>query len=101
MWEAADRVYPGRVFRDYALLGDDIVIADRRVAHEYKSIMATLDVGISDIKSLVSNDGAEFAKKFRVRKLTVDASPVSIKNLLGSHHPLGVMAVGWGSPKCH
>lgn len=39
VWFAAEQVYPGKVFRDYALLGDDIVIVDRRVAHQYRSIM--------------------------------------------------------------
>ena len=35
VWLAAERVYPGRRFRDYALLGDDIAIADHKVAKEY------------------------------------------------------------------
>lgn len=34
VWLAADRVYPRRVFRDYDLLGDDIVIGDHKVAVE-------------------------------------------------------------------
>lgn len=64
--------------------------------------MADLGVGISDVKSLVSLTGAEFAKKFRVHGLTKDASPISIKNLLGSHHPFGGIAIKmmWGSPVC-
>ncbi|KAG6467651.1 hypothetical protein ZIOFF_074492 (mitochondrion) [Zingiber officinale] len=32
VWWAAEQVYPGRKFLDYALLGDDIAIADRLVA---------------------------------------------------------------------
>jgi hypothetical protein len=29
-------VYPGRVFTNYAVLGDDVVIADENVATRYK-----------------------------------------------------------------
>ncbi|KAK4419027.1 putative mitochondrial protein [Sesamum alatum] len=32
VWLAAYEVYPGKKFWDYAILGDDIVIADRKVA---------------------------------------------------------------------
>ncbi|CAK9153102.1 unnamed protein product [Ilex paraguariensis] len=39
VWLAAYEVYPGRRFEDYAILGDDIVIADRKVALEYQRIM--------------------------------------------------------------
>jgi hypothetical protein len=41
-----------------ALLDDDIVIADKEVAHSYRSIMEELRVSISDVKSLVSTHGA-------------------------------------------
>lgn len=93
VWVAAEQVYPGKRFWDYALLGDDIVIADKEVARSYRSIMEELRVSISDVKSLVSTHGAEFAKRFRVKGLTVDCSPVSIKNLMGSHHPMGITAL--------
>lgn len=100
VWCSAQQVYPGTIFRDYALLGDDIVIADESVAKEYRSIMARLGVKISDIKSLVSDQGgAEFAKRFLVKGLKVDCSPISIKNLLGSHHPMGVYALKTMYPK--
>lgn len=36
---------------DYAILGDDIVIADKRVAASYKRILSILDVGFSLPKS--------------------------------------------------
>lgn len=35
VWLAADEVYPERKFTNYALLGDDIVIADKKVAECY------------------------------------------------------------------
>lgn len=35
VWLAAEKIYPGKRFLEYALLGDDIVIADARVAQQY------------------------------------------------------------------
>ena len=65
-------------FRKYLILGDDIVILDKRVAHRYHSIMVTLGVEINLSKSLVSPKGyAEFAKRF-VRS-DADLSGVSLR----------------------
>lgn len=36
IWWCAELVYPGRVFTNYAVLGDDVVIADENVATRYK-----------------------------------------------------------------
>lgn len=93
VWAAAELVRPGEKFRDYALLGDDVVIADEQVAISYRRIMEGLKVKISDVKSLISFSGAEFAKRFLVRGLRKDCSPVSLKNLMGSHHPLGIASL--------
>lgn len=35
MWYAAEQVDPGEYFNKYAVLGDDIVIADARIAGVY------------------------------------------------------------------
>nr|UJQ92534.1 MAG: putative RNA-dependent RNA polymerase [Mitoviridae sp.] len=79
VWLAAYRVYPGKKFLDYAILGDDIVIADRKVALEYRKIMGEAQAVISLEKTLVSSSGAcEFAKRFLVRAGSVDLSPVSV-----------------------
>lgn len=52
-------------FRNYALLGDDIVMGDARVADVYKDVIQRLGVNLSLPKSLVSDiGGLEFAKKF-------------------------------------
>lgn len=60
----------GRFFSDYAVLGDDIVIANGLVAREYTRLMDEIGVGIGFAKSLVSKGkktfGLEFAKKFIV-----------------------------------
>ncbi|KAI5639242.1 hypothetical protein M9H77_00567 [Catharanthus roseus] len=76
---------PRLCFEKYGVLGDDVVIADQKVAE----------------KSLISSTGcAEFAKRFRVRGLTRDLSSVSFRSLLNSHHPFGLMAVHHKHPGC-
>jgi len=82
VWYAAEQCYPGQVFRRYAILGDDIVIADDRVAMTYSALLERLGVSISLPKSLTSKEGAcEFAKRFRLKRMTVDVSPLSIRKL--------------------
>jgi hypothetical protein len=53
-------------FEDYAVLGDDIVIANGPVAREYLRVMTQIGVEVGLAKSLVSPRGAtlEFAKRF-------------------------------------
>lgn len=71
-------------FTEYAVLGDDLVIGDYRVASEYASLCDTLGVQIGLHKSIISNNlSAEFAKRFFYRG--TQASPV----------PLIGIAVGW------
>jgi hypothetical protein len=92
VWLAADRAYPNRrkPFSRYALLGDDILIADQRVSVEYRKILDQLQVKISDAKSIVSDRGAfEFAKQFWVRSKNL--SPVSAKAVLASYSVTGVI----------
>lgn len=54
IWWCAELVYPGRVFTNYAVLGDDVVIADENVATRYKESLDLLQVVISKEKSLIS-----------------------------------------------
>lgn len=82
VWYAAWRVRPGVKFFDYALLGDDIVIADPVVAKSYLEVMEECKVTISKEKSLISNVSAlEFAKRLLVYKVTLYFSPVSLRVL--------------------
>ena len=39
VWYCADKVYPGKKFSKYALLGDDIVIGDVAIADVYKDVI--------------------------------------------------------------
>jgi hypothetical protein len=99
VWWCAEQFYPGERFIKYAVLGDDVVIADERVAQEYAQALGGLGVMISYQKSLISHSGAaEFAKRFRVRNLTLDFSPVSCRALLNSHHPYGAIGVNLKYP---
>lgn len=51
-------------FTEYMILGDDIVIYNKRVADSYLEQMTLLDVGISPTKTLTSRKGVfEFAKR--------------------------------------
>jgi len=51
-------------FTSYALLGDDIVIADAAVAQQYRTLLLSLDMPISEAKTHVSDDTFEFAKRW-------------------------------------
>lgn len=99
IWWCAEQVRPGVKFLDYAVLGDDVVIADKVVAALYERSLSKLGVKISYKKSLISDSGAlEFAKKFRVKGARVDLSPVSIRNLCNFYHPYGLMGVHMAYP---
>lgn len=52
MWYAAEQVYPGKKFRGYAILGDDLIITDDRVKEVYSAVRGRLGVRISSSKSL-------------------------------------------------
>jgi len=72
-------------FRDYALLGDDIVICNKQVAKRYLKLMEKLGVEVNLTKSLISSHALEFAKRFIFKG--IDVSPFSAKefNSLGEN----------------
>lgn len=51
-------------FSDYCVLGDDVVIANDKVAKEYLNLMETLGLSINMSKTLQSESFAEFAKVY-------------------------------------
>lgn len=78
---AAYRVGWESWFSDYALLGDDIVIADESVAKAYLRIMKDLGVEINLSKSVISSSNScEFAKKLFIEG--IDLSPLGPKAVL-------------------
>ncbi|WMV46538.1 hypothetical protein MTR67_039923 [Solanum verrucosum] len=95
IWFVAAQVYQGVPFTRYAILGDDIVIGDKRVAERYHELIPPLNVPFSLEKSLVSSVGAlEFAKWFFVRGVTKDFFPISchmLRSLVSSISLVPVM----------
>jgi hypothetical protein len=69
-------------FSNYAVLGDDIIIHNDRVAASYLQLMETLGVGINMQKSIVSYDMVEFAKRW----ITPygDITPIGPGNILNT-----------------
>jgi hypothetical protein len=64
-------------FKDYALLGDDIVLADAKVAKEYLLLIRAIGVEVGLAKSLISSNGSfEFAKQTFI--CGQDASHISL-----------------------
>nr|CEZ26296.1 RNA dependent RNA polymerase [Botrytis cinerea mitovirus 1] len=90
---AASRAGYKDLFLDYALLGDDICIANKAVADNYLLIMRDLGVEINLSKSLISSTGVvEFAKRWRVGQTDVSpASPALITRLLSNMNYLPVL----------
>jgi hypothetical protein len=95
VWWCAEKVYPGKHFTRYGILGDDVVIADSNVAAEYERTLGRIKVGISYQKSLISTSGAaEFAKRLRIRALSKDISPISARALCDFFTPFGLLTIG-------
>lgn len=95
VWWAALRADPNRrgPYRNYAILGDNVVIADSTVAREYALILRGLQVLVSEKKSILSaRGGLEFAKKFMCWGARVDLSPVSIPSLTALNTCSGLRA---------
>ncbi|KAF9590872.1 hypothetical protein IFM89_039181 [Coptis chinensis] len=98
VWYCAELVYPGREFRRYAVLGDDVVIADPLVAKRNEEALGEFQVEISRQKSLISSTGSfEFAKRFFVKNGSVDLSPISIRTLMSFMSPFGLMGISYPS----
>jgi hypothetical protein len=76
-------------FRDYILLGDDIVINNDKVAHKYIAVMTRLGVDISMHKTHISFNTYEFAKRWIKRK--VEISPLPLKGILSNKTSLHVV----------
>lgn len=78
-WKAYRKV---GIFLEYAVLGDDVVIADKRVARYYLYLCRQIGLGVSLPKSIRSRRGSalEFAKRtFFEGK---DVSPITLKGFL-------------------
>jgi len=70
-------------FKDYCILGDDVVIANSEVAEQYLILMSSLGLSINRQKSLESKDFTEFAKKLKGFS-DLDYSPIGAGLILQS-----------------
>lgn len=72
-------------FTEYAVLGDDIVIWNSKVAKTYLRVLKTLGVEVGLAKSVISKKGIglEFAKKTFVNGS--DLSPIPFKEQSAAH----------------
>ena len=75
---AAHRAKKINWFNDYAILGDDIVIADGTVAGYYRQILSEIGVKAGLAKSIIARSKfvVEFAKKFFVDNTQADMLPL-------------------------
>lgn len=88
-WAAykAGVIKAGEWFSDYAILGDDIVLANTKVSKSYLDTLKMLGVQVGLAKSLESSLGAlEFAKRFIVGP--VNLSPVPLVEVVTSQRSL-------------
>ncbi|KAH0706215.1 hypothetical protein KY289_011291 [Solanum tuberosum] len=93
VWLATLKAYPLRStpFVDYALLGDDILITDKKVANQYNRLLDRLSVTISFAKSIVSENGTiEFAQRFWIRDMQKDIFSNSLKALTSCRTTVGL-----------
>jgi len=67
-------IYP---FKDYIILGDDIVITNDTVALEYKFMISQLGVEISQFKTHVSKNTYEFAKRWFRNQVEISGLPIN------------------------
>jgi hypothetical protein len=80
----------------YAVLGDDIVIADARVARKYRALCRLLGIGIGLPKSLVaSNKTLEFAKRLFFRGEDCSGMPVKFWATAQSSSAVACALAAW------
>nr|QQM16242.1 putative replicase [Wunsystermes virus] len=83
-------------FKDYLILGDDIVIANDRVAESYHRLINNLGIEISKPKSVISTPkykSLEFASKLLVNRY--DISPFPVGTILESRKDLSSLLTLW------
>jgi hypothetical protein len=80
-WETGV-VSRNKLFRDYGVLGDDIVIFNAKVAKRYHAIMTAIGVECNLSKSIISPDGRviEFAKRLFYKGINISPTPLAELN---------------------
>ncbi|CCG47524.1 RNA dependent RNA polymerase [Clitocybe odora virus] len=84
-----------KLFRAYAVLGDDIVIFDKKVAKYYHRVLTGLGVECNLAKSIMSHRGIglEFAKKTFFQGFNVSPSPLT-EVLAALKDPIALLQYG-------
>jgi hypothetical protein len=75
--------------KKYLVLGDDVVIANRSVARLYVKRLTELGVKTAPMKSLVSRDTIEFAK--RIWRKGEEISPIPISGFISTRHRIHLL----------
>lgn len=75
-------------FKNYALLGDDLVIADHKVADSYFQLLKQLDMDYSPEKTHVSKTTYEFAKRWVHNGVEITGYPVGAVNKMWKSYSL-------------
>lgn len=71
---------------DYMILGDDLVIRGHAFAQEYRFLVKSLGIEISEAKTLISNSSFEFAKRFYHNGENCSPIPIGqLKHAMGSY----------------
>lgn len=71
--------YDPRTFREYNILGDDVVIFNKRVGSRYKELIHSLGVEINQFKTIEDGNVLEFAKRLFYKKKEV--TPITLNSL--------------------
>jgi hypothetical protein len=81
----------GVIYRNYAVLGDDLVIGDKEVYLSYLQTLEDLGMPVNLGKSIISPKGKalEFAKRTVVNGM--DVSPISVRDLISAQSSLPQM----------
>jgi hypothetical protein len=94
--ELIDNKLTGISTKPWRILGDDIVVGCKRVAHYYERVMGDLGVDISVLKSNVSNRLAQFAGKVVIPNQVLDGAKIpNPKSGLDNSFDQYLRVIGW------
>jgi len=91
----------------YALLGDDVIIWNKKVAERYRSLLEELDIPVSFEKSIMSTGGnstGEFTKRIFTKGVEISPLPLTallqgLSTLLEVPHLYELLSTRWKLPR--
>lgn len=81
----------------YVILGDDILIGDPRLGEKYREVVEDLGVEVSPVKTLISVEVGEFAKRYLYR--SDEATPFPVSSVADVKSPALLVAVLFGEQR--